>query len=509
MKHYKAGIYGHTVTTGLLWAALVLVMFVFGALAAVLANQHPILPVAFLIMVVGGLVLLASPWLGLIGLVSLIPLQLLGKITEDGNITVPKLVLPLVLIAWFFRKLLARDRTVLTSFISHPILVTALLLMLACMPSFINARSLGNAYGFLIAKMLPMYFIMVLIADLTNTKERLKTLYLAAFCSSFLIGLFGIYEFVTAESILSTFGQDYNLVAGSGEQLTATKQESLSDMSSEWIRVASTYGDADFFGGHILLSLAFAFGLWTLTDSKWLKLVIVIYLAMSGLNMVATGSRAVLLAMLAFGGLYLLMVKFPGRSMLLGLMALAAIAILPFIEELMPQFRDGVSLDAYYEDPRYGFWTTALNMIRAEPLIGVGLGNFTNAYPVFMTAPTLHKPYMPHNVALGVLAETGIIGLLFFTLFGIATLWTLWTIFRSAPTVQYRMLGVYGLVAFISFTLFGLTSNTLDFEYAWITAGVVIALHRVSMGYYDQHSSEPTGVPPPSYRKVNRNETDK
>ena len=108
------------------------------------------------------------------------------------------------------------------------------------------------------------------------------------------------------------------------------------------------------------------------------------------------------------------------NSVLLGLMALAAIAILPFIEELMPQFRDGVSLDAYYEDTRYGFWTTALAMIREEPLIGVGLGNFTNAYPVFMTAPTLHKPYMPHNVALGVLAETGIIGLLFFTIFGMA-----------------------------------------------------------------------------------------
>ena len=71
------------------------------------------------------------------------------------------------------------------------------------------------------------------------------------------------------------------------------------------------------------------------------------------------------------------------------------------------------------------------------------------------------------------------------------------------------MIGAYGLTAFVSFTLFGLTSNTLDFEYAWITAGVVIALHRVSMGYYDQQSSELTGVPPPSAGEVNRNETDK
>ena len=70
-------------------------------------------------------------------------------------------------------------------------------------------------------------------------------------------------------------------------------------------------------------------------------------------------------------------------------------------------------------------------------------------------------------------------------------------------------MGVYGLIAFLSFTLFGLTSNTLDFEYAWITAGVAIALHRVSMGYYHQQSSEPTGVPPPSAGKVNRNESDK
>ena len=509
MDHYKAGTRGHSFMLVLLWTVLVLVMFVFGAMAAVLANQHPVLPIAFMIIIIGGIVLLVSPWTGLVGLICLIPMQLLGKISEGGEITVPKLVLPLLLIAWFFRKLLARDRTVLTSFISHPILITALLLMLAFMPSFINAKNLGNAYGFLFAKMLPMYFIMVLIADMTDTHKRLKTLYLAGFGASFLIGIFGIFEFFSGESILGIFGADYNLVSGTGGQLTATKKDSLSDLSSEWIRVASTYGDADFFGGHILLSLALAFGLWTLTESKLLKSVILVYLAMSGFNMVATGSRAVLLAMFAFGGLYLLMVKFPGRSVLLGLMTLAAIAILPFIEELMPQFRDGVSLDAYYQDTRYGFWTTALNMIREEPLIGVGLGNFTNAYPVFMTAPTLHKPYMPHNVALGVLAETGIIGLLFFTIFGFTTLWILWTIFRSAPTVQYRMLGAYGLTAFVSFTLFGLTSNTLDFEYAWITAGLVIALHRVSMGYYDQQAFEPTGLPPPRKGKVSRNETDK
>ena len=68
---------------------------------------------------------------------------------------------------------------------------------------------------------------------------------------------------------------------------------------------------------------------------------------------------------------------------------------------------------------RYWIARGALNMIRHNPVNGVGAGSFRYAFPQYAAAddPFFHAqppitPYHAHNVVLQVLAETGAIGAL-------------------------------------------------------------------------------------------------
>ncbi|HEX6391579.1 MAG TPA: O-antigen ligase family protein, partial [Solirubrobacteraceae bacterium] len=57
---------------------------------------------------------------------------------------------------------------------------------------------------------------------------------------------------------------------------------------------------------------------------------------------------------------------------------------------------------------RYDYWRIALNQFRAEPLRGVGAGNYTTTY--FRERRTNEDIRQPHSLELQTLAETGLLG---------------------------------------------------------------------------------------------------
>ena len=71
---------------------------------------------------------------------------------------------------------------------------------------------------------------------------------------------------------------------------------------------------------------------------------------------------------------------------------------------------------------RSSIWTVGWRMVEANPVIGVGSGNYTVAEPHYLlTAPgliqdqfILDTPYVAHNIYLHILAEMGVIGLVLF-----------------------------------------------------------------------------------------------
>lgn len=71
---------------------------------------------------------------------------------------------------------------------------------------------------------------------------------------------------------------------------------------------------------------------------------------------------------------------------------------------------------------REELWTVAGRMIADNPMLGVGTGNFRSRSIDYLVAPgviakdefIVSTPYVPHNVYLEVLSETGVVGLVLF-----------------------------------------------------------------------------------------------
>lgn len=80
-------------------------------------------------------------------------------------------------------------------------------------------------------------------------------------------------------------------------------------------------------------------------------------------------------------------------------------------------------------DPRFLLWNVALQLWEANPLIGLGLGSFPQAFyqNEYLSGQVyFRRPMVAHNMYLHIATETGIIGLLLFLLVVLSALWALW-----------------------------------------------------------------------------------
>jgi O-antigen ligase len=112
--------------------------------------------------------------------------------------------------------------------------------------------------------------------------------------------------------------------------------------------------------------------------------------------------------------------------------AIAGVAFLYFSTLASPQQRERVTAvtqgEARLQNGRSTIWTVGWRMAEANPIAGVGAGNFQSASRAYLLQPglltrtdqiLLEAPKIAHNTYLGVLAELGIVGLaLFLTLIG-------------------------------------------------------------------------------------------
>lgn len=128
---------------------------------------------------------------------------------------------------------------------------------------------------------------------------------------------------------------------------------------------------------------------------------------------------------------------------------------------------------------RWGAWRAALNMLRAHPLLGVGLGNFSFLYNAYKPADAVHKTMMPsvNNVYLEVFAETGILGLGAFLLFVYCVLKMFLEGFRKLNEDPFKRILLFCLAACllgiaVEFNFCG--GKVL--HYVWVLLGLAVAV---------------------------------
>ena len=116
---------------------------------------------------------------------------------------------------------------------------------------------------------------------------------------------------------------------------------------------------------------------------------------------------------------------------------------------------------------RLEWWMSGLKMFAAYPWFGIGLGNYPSAYLSFKVGIGQSTLY-PHNILIGLLAETGLVGVGSLTIF-LGLILKRW--FRDQPSFVASWPFFLGLAAFVFYGMVGLAGEYLA---NLLCAGVIL-----------------------------------
>jgi probable O-glycosylation ligase (exosortase A-associated) len=219
----------------------------------------------------------------------------------------------------------------------------------------------------------------------------------------------------------------------------------------------------------------------------------------------STYSRGGFLAAIAMGGVWWLRSHYKFRNLLATLVIL--VIVLPALPDA---FWNRMGTIQKYEEEqdesalgRLYYWSLALQMATANPILGVGFNSYNKAYDAYdVSRGRYGKERSVHNSFLGVLAELGYVGFFFF-------LFILWTSFRACDQVRRLALrnetlldlGKSAVAVQTSLVAFVVGGSFVPFQYnemLWHLIGLSIVLRRLAVQEEQVLSTEPLPEPPPS-----------
>ncbi|MES2817986.1 MAG: O-antigen ligase family protein [Pseudomonadota bacterium] len=226
-----------------------------------------------------------------------------------------------------------------------------------------------------------------------------------------LFALDGLYELATRGSRLTgMLGIPVPIPEGGDAQIRHTF-----DISG---RAGSTFGGAQGLAMYLVMTMSVAIAHLFHSRQSWLRLLAGLCLLVCLGGLAAAQSRGGLLGALALLCVMLVMLR-PGLLRWLVLLAVFGVLAGVLTLTLLPNW-DGTLADLVPGRPeavldRLIIWGVVFEVFQENPLFGVGLGNFRDAFfardvllNVELGYPSLHA----HNTYLEILAGTGLLGLL-------------------------------------------------------------------------------------------------
>ena len=233
------------------------------------------------------------------------------------------------------------------------------------------------------------------------------------------------------------------------------------------LRAYGTFGQPNPFAGYLNLTLPVLLGIALFTRSRWLKAGAWLAVLAVAIIMVSTLSRG---AWLGFAAALMVMGIAGSRRLAvwiwLGLLGAAVVilaavfGIIPFgaTTHVLAAFGlSGVSLDSVTAEnfsavQRLAFWQAGLNMFSNNPVLGVGIGNYIEAYPKYAAQGWETVLGHAHDYYLNAAAETGLIGLAAYLVLLSSAFRQVAASVRAAPAgVWFGVaLGVFGSLSALS-----------------------------------------------------------
>jgi O-antigen ligase len=164
----------------------------------------------------------------------------------------------------------------------------------------------------------------------------------------------------------------------------------------------------------------------------------------------------------------------------------AAVLLLGFLvlqtDAMMGRFTELASSDKVSADARGEIWRNTVDLIKAFPLFGCGLGGYQSGLLRFQTVAPLKTVNYAHNDYLQVQAEMGIVGLLVGLLFVGRLLQQTVAGVRKAPSVEERYLAIACAASMTAMLLHSLVDFNMyvpanGMVFAWV-AGIACTYAR-------------------------------
>lgn len=245
-------------------------------------------------------------------------------------------------------------------------------------------------------------------------------------------------------------------------------------------RLTSVWGSPNNVGLYLgrLMPIALVFTL--LWRGVWARRVYAVMVVLFSVTILLTYSRGALLlgipasVLFILGALYLQAHRLSRRAWLgiTGALVMGAAALLwlSTTERFQSMFQSGTGTGFF----RLAVWTSAVNMIRDHPLLGVGLDNFLYEYPKYILPDAWREPNLshPHNFVLDFWTRLG--------LFGVALLFALlvlfyrrvWYYFNTTKDLYTRALMLGLMASMVDFLAHGL----IDAAYFYVDLAYVFWL---------------------------------
>jgi len=341
-----------------------------------------------------------------------------------------EIILLLILVLTIIYKLKnPPQKSVLFNPVLRSFYLLLILLIISLSLSLILAQDFQLAFYYLV-KFLSGFALVILI---TNFKLSFKKNSWALVLSGFIQAILSIIQFITQQIWASKW-------LGMASQLPGEGGVSVVESASmRWLRSYGSLPHPNILGG--FLALCFIFLIILIFKSKTKKaqsllwLMIPVYTA----GLVFSFSKSALIAFFLALIIFLLVVfkikeqriKHGYGFLLIAIFITSLLLTLIYPDPFMTRFTGQTRLEVQSIDQRLGSFQEAGEIVRANWLQGVGLGNYTLA--LHQLNPTQEVwAYQPvHNVYFLILAETGILGLLVFIALIILIIRTIW---------QYRSL---------------------------------------------------------------------
>ncbi len=198
------------------------------------------------------------------------------------------------------------------------------------------------------------------------------------------------------------------------------------------LRIYGTFDQPNPYAGYLNMALAVTLAI-TLLGRDWLtRITAGIASALIGGAMLLTQSRGGQIALLA-ALIFIVLVGMPRvrvwmRFVLVGLFLLVEgllTGLIPlYLFGQVERFLGLVNINLlepntqdFSTAERLAHWIAGINMYRTHPILGVGIGNYPDAYPHYFISTFVNSLGHAHNYYINIAAETGTIGLVVYLFF--------------------------------------------------------------------------------------------